>query len=1027
MKLEQGAQTMLSITNAKAKMYEFGVAEEYHLHVPAGLEELFPLTIGILGDVTNEIIARAKNITEELPETAGAIEDSAETLKAAARFFDKYIEAKFDGKLDQYLFLLGSASYYLCDLPGSSKVLINQVESGALDLECEGFDQLMYWMLRADERIPFPGGEGVYKDSIQGIVNTMQAFFDSGTGRELLLNLLNDLRDRVYVDGGARQILFIDTIYALAIKRLENSTWEAIPKYSELPTEMWEDILKKESFITELWPAQHLLGESGVFRGESAVIQMPTSAGKTKATEIIIRSAFLSEKANFAIVVAPFRALSREIRLDLIKAFQGEGVQVTEFTDTLQEDFNVRDLLSELQQVIVSTPEKLLYVLRHVPEIAKKIGLIIYDEGHQFDSGTRGITYELLLTSLKGEIPEDTQSILISAVISNPREVGEWLHGHASPTISGSDLAPTDQSVAFASWIHTLGQVQFVNKENPEEDDYFVPRVIRQHNLGRRGKELTDRLFPVQKPESDMTRDTALFLGLQLVSKGIVAIFCGMKSSIPGMERRIQEMFDRGLEMPKPVEFSDQKEVNRLYYLYSQNFGESGVVTENAAIGIYSHHGNTPQGIRLAIEHAMQRGMIRYVICTSTLAQGVNLPIRYLIVRSTHQGKTPISTRDFQNLAGRAGRAGMHTEGNIIFANPRIYDRKQDWKENYKWQHALELLDQERADPCGSTLLQLAVSIEDEIGIEPIREYARTGTFPDINDSEIHLSVLKALESYLMAYWDILDPQDISGSASELASETLAYFLANENQKRLILEIFEILVARIQHSIPEDDKKETFGRTLLGLDQSLEVESWVNANLGELTEITNANDFVDLFWSLFINQINNKFLTKSTNEEAMKEFLVQWMEGVSFGRLLQFLNEKEVKYPHGEQRRNYKLNHVVEICENKLGFEANLIVAAVIEILRQLDFDEKEEVLKKFFHFQISLKHGLASAGSLLYYNIGFSDRVIAQELAEASPVSFRWEVLPQLRLDQDSIRRVLEKYPSYFTHTFETLLAEES
>ena len=93
-------------------------------------------------------------------------------------------------------------------------------------------------------------------------------------------------------------------------------------------------MLEKETFVKELWPAQHLLGQANVLRGQSAVIQMPTSAGKTKATEIVIRSAFLSQRASLAVIVAPFRALCHEIRNSLAATFEGESTQVDELSDT---------------------------------------------------------------------------------------------------------------------------------------------------------------------------------------------------------------------------------------------------------------------------------------------------------------------------------------------------------------------------------------------------------------------------------------------------------------------------------------------------------------------------------------------------------------------------------------------------------------------------------------------------------------------------------------------------------------------
>ena len=89
----------------------------------------------------------------------------------------------------------------------------------------------------------------------------------------------------------------------------------------------------------------------------------------------------------------------------------------------------------------------------------------------------------------------------------------------------------------------------------------------------------------------------------------------------------------------------------------------------------------------------MRQGSIRFVICTSTLAQGVNLPIRYLIVTSVYQGVERIKVRDFHNLIGRAGRAGMHTEGSILFADPNVYDKRYDRDERWRWGQVKELLD----------------------------------------------------------------------------------------------------------------------------------------------------------------------------------------------------------------------------------------------------------------------------------------------------------------------------------------------
>ena len=105
-----------------------------------------------------------------------------------------------------------------------------------------------------------------------------------------------------------------------------------------------------------------------------------------------------------------------------------------------------------------------------------------------------------------------------------------------------------------------------------------------------------------------------------------------------------------------------------------------------------------------------------FVACTSTLAQGVNLPIRYLIVSSIHQAGVKISVRDFQNLVGRAGRSGMHTEGLVIFSDPEVYDNKRS--EPRKFNSSTELLSPANSENTTSSLLELLDSFSSKDGVK---------------------------------------------------------------------------------------------------------------------------------------------------------------------------------------------------------------------------------------------------------------------------------------------------------------------
>ncbi|HGR7306880.1 TPA: helicase-related protein, partial [Streptococcus pneumoniae] len=120
--------------------------------------------------------------------------------------------------------------------------------------------------------------------------------------------------------------------------------------------------------------------------------------------------------------------------------------------------------------------------------------------------------------------------------------------------------------------------------------------------------------------------------------------------------------------------------------LLGQNLGYDSVEYACSQLGVFSHHSGIPMGIRIAIEYAFSKSKINNVVCTSTLAQGVNLPIKYLIISSVYQAGDAIKVRDFQNLIGRAGRAGKYTEGTIILTEPNIYKspKNKRKKQNYE-------------------------------------------------------------------------------------------------------------------------------------------------------------------------------------------------------------------------------------------------------------------------------------------------------------------------------------------------------
>lgn len=1039
MRPERRSQFLLGVTRSKAKMLEYSVPEEHYIKIKQDPSKLFTLSIGLLGD-----LAAGINREELKPDTLAELRSN---LLFSARFFDSYRQSKLNEALDPYLLLFGSASYYLCDLPGSASVLAKRIDGDCPDLNGDGLENLLLWLLKAGIGTYINRAKRPFGEYIDRISKWVFQFFENGIGEEDINDLATEFRTAVYKFGTTRQLLLGDVITAILKKKLQNSCWKALPLYSGLPGEKWLHALQKESFIKELWPAQHLLGQKNVLRGKSAIIQMPTSAGKTKAIELILRSAFLAERTSMAIIIAPFRALCHEIKNSLVNAFQNESIKVDKLSDALQTDFEIAELLGH-QQILVVTPEKLVYVLRHAPELAYHVGLVVFDEGHQFDSGTRGIIYELLLTSLRSMLPEGAQKVLISAVISNAESVGKWLNDESN-VVEGTNLNPTFRSVGFASWLDQLGRIEYVDSRDADQNEFFVPRVIERFNLGKKGRERNDRFFP----EKTDGWAIALYLGLKLVPNGGIAIFCGRKSTVSIICEKVVDIIERKVPIYLPLKFSNQQEVERLTHLHVENIAAEAPASQCAAHGIFSHHGNTPHGIRLAVEYAMRENLVRFVVCTSTLAQGVNLPIRYLILTSVQQGRKRIKVRDFHNLIGRVGRAGMHTEGSILFADPAIYDERKVHNGRQRWKQMKELLEPRNSEPCISNLLSIfePIKIDDDKDIIPMealyfaKAYISDSGEVDQLAAEIaaqhedkkfsqdgverqvawKISLICAIESFLLSHWDETENGLSDTEVICLAEGTLAFFLADDRGKGHIRELFQLLAQNISAKITDPARRKIYGRTLYGVRDAQAIERWVQLNANDLLLIIDEGKALDLVWPLLTQHIKGGVFTKFDKPEVLKEIAHGWIDGNPFYDLLKIICERNTKMIWGSRRREFKIDHIVEVCEGVLAYDGALLVSALCEFVEALNREGTGDLIRRLQLFQKRLKYGLPTETTITLYELGFSDRVIAQDLADSLNLSAtkKNEVIRILKQNRETAIVVIEKYPAYFKKIMNEIL----
>ena len=1021
-KPKRNSKTLMSITHSKAKMFEYNVPVEHHLNLEDNKpDDLFSLTIGMLGDFCQNIIN----------DTNDQILEKQEDLKFVSDFFDTYIKTKLNKDLDYYLLLIGSATFYLSNQQGSSSVLIKEITIHDLDLNSEHLEKLIFWILKSDYENLIDIESSIYKDEIENVSSLFKVFFDTGILNNLF-EVLNNFRKKVYEIGSYREILFIDVIYALVKSKYKNATWINLPKYTDLNVEKWQQTILKPTFIKEFWPSQHLLGENEVFKGKSAVIQLPTSAGKTKSTELIIRSAFLSERANIAIIVAPFKALCNEIQNDLSYAFENEDIKVNEFTDVLQKDINIDEFIEENEKnIFISTPEKLYYLLKQSPELSDKIGLLIYDEGHQFDSGTRGVIYELLVTSLKKVINIDIQVVLISAVISNATNINDWLNSGNGTVVSGNFIN-TNRTIAFASWKTSLGQLKFINKNDIDKDLYFVPRVLSQHELALLGRESKTRFFP----EKNNNGQVATYLAFNLINNGSVAVFVPRQISINTLCSDINEAYRRELTLEKPIRSSNSEEMIKLHYLYCKHLGEDNEQTKAVHLGVTTHHGNLPDSIKLSVEHALQNSYAKVVFCTSTLAQGVNLPIKYLIVTGVYQGKEQIKVRDFHNLIGRSGRAGKYTEGSIIFADIDIYDKKANREQNWRWNNARKLLDSNNSEKIESNILDIfsSIQIDDNKSIafdnvehlmlllnSDIEEiYVQFDNADVIYEFIKKRNFLFSIENFIIENFD-----DVTISLDELVRLTLAYHLADETKKELLIELFIEIKSNIEVKIPEDYKRKIYSKTLFGIYENKAINDWLDDNIIELINTDNLEQLEDRIWYFLKSKIRNKSFRNFNKPQYLNNIYNNWLNNKSYDFIYAELADLDIKMGNTARARKLTVDYISEICEKALSFEGTLILSSVIAFL-DLYNDEHNitNLVTNLTIFQKKLKYGLNSINAISIYEMGFIDKFIALELSQlmdGEVVNYK-EIKVFLKTNSEEVENILSKYPSYFMKIYRNL-----
>ena len=981
---------MLKYQKAKVKLLEY--------EVPQKEWPIFPLNYRDLAYPTVLTISKCAEAINENTDIKAALS----SLRYCSDFYDAAFRSREQIVHDADFALSGASAYFFMDNFGSAKVLWQEVE---LNQIIDDAQECLYEVFS----LAFKGKTSKRTDF--AIIHAIELFWENGD-KDSLEQVIKEYREEIFKTDSPQTWFWGEIACAVVKIMADTSARVLLPRFSALDYSAWEEYFKRKTSVNLLWASQRLVGNSNILQGKNAVLQLPTGVGKTKSIELIIWSMLLSGRGTKALIVAPLRSLCNEITFDMRKAFPKE-ILINQFSDVLENDFI--DLLSRNteKQILVCTPEKLQYIFYHDNSYLNTLDLFIFDESHMFDDRSRGALYELLLTDIKLEIKEQQQLVLMSAVLPNADQIVTWLFGEGGVLAYDPNIKSTPKAIGF---VDKKKQLHYYSSTE-ENEDFFVPNTYKLQKLKLLGRERKERAFP------ENSQDRALYYTNVLCESGGVAIYFSQKRSIPGFFRRIDYLIKHGISIDRVRLASDVDELLKFQTLYEEYYGEDFIYTQTVKYGILPHYAGLPNGIKISTEYAYKKCMIKSVACTSTLAQGVNIPIKYLLITGTNFSATQMTVRNFQNLIGRTGRSGVYTEGDIIVTENRLYDeRKQPGKGYYKWKNTKGLFDATAVEACGSSILNIVKDFDvayniifsgsmivqficensddkwtyrlrdalmnciNEEDTESVKKYKIALTERISNYKE----TIDSIENELIYFHSHHPQQNTSVLLREitntLLNNTLAYYLATDYEKELLRQLFNAIEQKVERKICNISK---YYGIMVSMEDADTITEWIRKN--EInTRKRSDKELLKLLEELFAELYPSLRLENG--------IALSWVRGDSY-------NQMSKDY-------GIAIVDIEKLCQKIISFQMSFLVGNVIDLvdIGCVNIDELQLL-------QQSIKYGVNSKTAVSICERVFNDRFLAKKISLIigdNGISTD-NIITTVRGKKDEILLLLKKYPTYF------------
>jgi ATP-dependent RNA helicase HelY len=382
--------------------------------------------------------------------------------------------------------------------------------------------------------------------------------------------------------------------------------------------------------------------------GESVLIAAPTGAGKTIIGEF---AAYLAiEKKVRCFYTTPIKALSNQKFQELTLRYGPEKVGLLTGDSSINGD----------AAIVVMTTEVLRNMIYSNPAGLDDLGYVVMDEVHYLADKFRGAVWEEILIHL----PERIQVVSLSATVSNAEEFGEWLNtvrGETGIVVSELRPVPLYQHILIGNRLLDL----FV------DDGRVNPEILKLEKASSRGAHSNrwsnhHRAAPMRSlSKSEMVE--------QLLRREFLpAIF--FIFSRAGCDASLLQCLNQGLDLTKTTEKIEIRKIIQLKTaeLPHEDFGVLGFHDWSTALerGIATHHAGLLPMFKETVEELFQLGLLKVVFATETLALGINMPAKTVLleklIKWNGESHVAISPGEYTQLTGRAGRRGIDIEGNAV-------------------------------------------------------------------------------------------------------------------------------------------------------------------------------------------------------------------------------------------------------------------------------------------------------------------------------------------------------------------------